>query len=152
MLLKEHHHSPHYQDHHKIRGSHLQQHNVNTIDEKYSDEWPKSISTKEPFPWSIQHYYIEKLKRKTKLHQRSIILSGHSARIGSSHVWPAALRGIAFLLVSALCSTSLFARAAFTLSSASGVIVCASLWNNWCACSNTPQNHSPHKEIRLNEK
>jgi hypothetical protein len=32
------------------------------------------------------------------------------------------------------------------------VIVCASLWNNWCAYSNTPQNHSPHKEIRLNEK
>jgi hypothetical protein len=55
------------------------------------------------------------------------ILSGHSARVGSSHVKPAALRGTAFFLVSALCSISLLARAAFTPSSASGVIVCASL-------------------------
>jgi hypothetical protein len=64
-----------------------------------------------------------------KIYQRWVLysLSGHSARVGSSHVWPAALRGTAFFLASALCSTSLLASAAFTLSNASGVIACASL-------------------------
>ena len=63
------------------------------------------------------------------------ILSGHSASVGSSQDSPAAFRGMAFFLASALCSISLFASAAFTLSRASGVIVCASLWNNCCAYS-----------------
>jgi uncharacterized protein involved in cysteine biosynthesis len=40
------------------------------------------------------------------------------------------LRHPVHFLVSALCSVSLLAKAAFTFSRASGVIVCASLWNN----------------------
>lgn len=62
------------------------------------------------------------------------LLSGHSANVGSSQDCPAALRGIALFFVSALCSISLLASAAFTLSKASGVMVCASRWNNCCAC------------------
>lgn len=53
--------------------------------------------------------------------------SGHSESVGSSQVCPAAFRGIALFFVSAFCSPSPLARAAFTLSRASGVMVCASL-------------------------
>uniref|UniRef100_A0A0V0HC48 Putative ovule protein n=2 Tax=Solanum chacoense TaxID=4108 RepID=A0A0V0HC48_SOLCH len=53
--------------------------------------------------------------------------SGHSARVGSSQVCPAAFRGTAFFFTSAFCSISLLASAAFTFLIASGVIVCATL-------------------------
>lgn len=55
------------------------------------------------------------------------VLSGHSERVGSSHVCPAAFRGTALFFVSAFCSPSPLAKAALTLSRASGVMVCASL-------------------------
>ena len=69
------------------------------------------------------------------LHERNNILSGQSESVGSSHVCPAALRGMAFFFASVLCSLSPLASAAFTFSSASGVIVCASLWKSCCAYS-----------------
>ena len=80
-----------------------------------------------------------------------IIPSGHSARIGSSQAWPAALRGTAFFLASVLCSTSLLAIAALTFSRASGVIICASLSNNCCACSITQQNSINLNPIFINQ-
>lgn len=75
------------------------------------------------------------------------VLSGHSANVGSSQLCPAAFRGIALFFVSALCSTSLLAKAAFTLSSASGVIVWASLWNSCCAYQH--RNHNNAVEVEL---